>query len=155
MSIYDARPITYDPDLIWGYNPNATPPKFEWFDSSDMRNKGGGKCQNSLVAIGQDENNKGTIYYQLIADEVIEEISYPIIGSDWNGESASTLYISGNHASEFANQSYTITNSTNDNNGTYDSGFDGVFYNSGQSRTEIAVNPVLTNEPINGSLTVI
>jgi hypothetical protein len=155
MSIYDKRPITYDPDLTWGYNTDADPPKFEWFDSTERKIKGGGKYQNPLVVIGQDENNKGTIYYQLIADEVIEEISYPIIGSDWNSESASILYISGDHASEFLNQNYKITGSSNGNDGNYDSGIDGVFYNSGDDRTEIAVNPALLNEPIDGSLTVI
>jgi hypothetical protein len=152
-SIISNRPSSYDPNLIWGYDPISG--EYAWTESSELIISGGGKYQNQLVVIGQDANINGTIYYQTIYDEPEPVTSFPIIGSNWNGESASVLYITGNHEVEFLNQSYTITGSSNGNNGTYNSGIDGVFFNSGENRTEIAVDGGLINEPIDGSLTVI
>jgi hypothetical protein len=147
------RPDDYNPDLTWGWNPDTS--TYDWNENTDLLIAGGGKYQSNLVVIGQDINTDGIIYYQTIYDDPESESGYPIIGSDWTGDSASTLYISGDHAAEFLNQSYKITGSSNGNDGTYISGFDGVVYNSGEDRTEIVCDPALSNEPIDGTLTVI
>ena len=147
------RPPDYPPDKVWAFDPGTN--EYAWVETPDIIVAGGGKYASNLVVIGQDVDINGIIYYQTIYDDPEPENGYAIIGSDWNGESASTLYISGDHAAEFLNQSYTITDSSNGNNETYSSGFDGVYYNSEDDRTEIVCDPAVANEPIDGILTVI
>jgi hypothetical protein len=142
------RPETYDPDLCWDEETGA------WISVL----VGGGRYNSFLVLVGSNDVGQGVIYYSPEIEGGAEGIpvaeSYAIIGSDWNGELAGTLYIAGNHTAEFDSQNFTITNSTG-NDGTYTCGMGGAFYNAGEDRTEIQCDPALRIEPVDGDLTVV